>query len=191
MTTGVSGAVTSRQQIVGVAAVTVGVSGSVQINPRGRVDVVIGVSGAVTQVHQVSGRVDVTTGAIGSLAGGSAISGVVAVGTTVSGNVTVGRSVSGAVVVTTAASGAATIEIRQYQVSGRVDVQTGAGARSGRRSGSAARWLCGPMSPAGQPRRSSKGFRPSSRWFPSDPTFLCTARCPALVAESRGLSCDQ
>ena len=122
VTTGVTGAVTSRQRIAGTAAVTVGVSGAVQINPRGRVDVLTGVSGAVTQVHQVSGRVDVTTGANGDIAGGQSLSGTATVTTSVSGAATLVKQVSGVVSVVTVVSG--TLAGRVYSVSGTVEVLT-------------------------------------------------------------------
>ena len=147
VTVGVSGAVTSKQGIAGTIPVTTGVSGAVQINPRGRVDVVTGVSGTVTQVHQVSGSVAVSTGASGvvsakfpvagavpvvTTASGSAnfvggavthpVSGTVAVVTTTSGTISAVKPTSGTVAVVTASSGSIA---RIQSVSGTVAVVTG------------------------------------------------------------------
>ena len=129
VTTGVSGAVTSRQRIAGTVSVTVGVSGAVQINPRGRVDVLTGVSGAVTQVHQVSGRVDVATAVSGQIGGGQPLSGTAAVTTSVSGAATVVKQVSGVVSVVTTVSG--TLAGRVYSVSGTVEVLTNVSGEPG------------------------------------------------------------
>ena len=188
VTTGVSGAVTSRQQVAGAVAVAVGVSGSVQINPRGRVDVVTGVSGAVTQVHQVSGIVAVVTSASGSIAGGSPVSGTVAVGTTVTGNVTVNRAVSGTVAVVTTATGAAAIAIRQFQVSGRVDVQTAASGVV-----KAAFWISGTVTVL--THVSGRATPPVAQevppyipLIPSGPNLPLRGSMPALSLEAGGYS---